>query len=148
MKIWLKSVAFFLLAPPVAGDDLRLIASNADVRRTVARLVDAIGASGSTVFSIVDHGVGAIRVTRDIGESQLVIFGHPEHFTPIIERNRLAGLFLPLRILVFEDENRDVWIAYQDIPKRLIRLENIEIDGDIRAMSAALKDLSAAAAGR
>src|SRR5262249_36099865 len=46
--------------------------------------------------------------------SVLLIFGNPPLGTQFITANANAGLDWPVRLLVFENEKREVWTAYTD----------------------------------
>ncbi len=140
-----------LIAAPVAGfaaeDDIMMQPSSQSVEATVGALVSAIEGAGATVFTVVDHGGGAVSVGSDIGESQLVIFGNPALGTPAMVDNRLAGLFLPLKMLVFEDAQGQVQIAYEDPEERLDELDGIDDDAVYLAkMRTALGNFASAAA--
>lgn len=151
MRIALAAAALTALtASPVLADEGDIVrhASNADVPTTVARLVDGVEAAGATVFATVDHGKGAASVEQDIGQSQLVIFGNPKVGTPVMQQNRLAGLMLPLQVLVYEDAEAKVWVAYEDMSVRLGRLDEIDQDdmAILTPIAGALDKLSMAAA--
>ena len=138
----------FTISPALADeDDIIRVQSDADVATTIDRLTGAIDNAGATVFATVDHGGGAQSVGSDIGDSQLVIFGNPKAGTPVIEANRLAGMMLPLQMLVYEDRDGTVWVAYEEIGERVGALEGIDDDNDILApLQGALEKLSMAAA--
>jgi uncharacterized protein (DUF302 family) len=81
-----------------------------------------------------------------IGASQLLIFGNPALGTPAIKADPLAGLYLPLKVLVYEDDE-GVWLTYEP-PAEMF--EDLSIPGDaevIQKMTGALGKLTAAAAG-
>lgn len=139
--------AFAAMSPAYASDDdITRTASDADVATTVARLVTAIESAGATVFATVDHGAGAQSVGADIGASQLVIFGNPKAGTPVMELNRLAGLMLPLKMLVYEDADGKVWIAHEKIGETLGDLDGVEGAEALQPLRGALDNLSNAAA--
>ena len=85
----------------------------------------------------------------DLAPSQLLIFGNPKLGTPPMQANALAGLFLPLKVLVYEDGDGQVWLAYEDPEETLDDLEGIDDDAAyIQKMRMALIKLTEAAAGR
>ncbi|MDO5605109.1 MAG: DUF302 domain-containing protein [Paracoccus sp. (in: a-proteobacteria)] len=128
---------------------MTMIRSDADVPATVQRLTDAIEAAGATVLARIDHGEGARAAGMDIGESQLVIFGNPAAGTPAMVRNRAAGLILPLKVLVYEEADGGVWVAYEDVADRLDDLDGLDDDSpEVKPLAAALQKLGRAAAGR
>jgi uncharacterized protein (DUF302 family) len=66
--------------------------------------------------------------------------------TAAMQDDPRAGLFLPLRVLVYEDAEGQVWIAYQD-PEDMF--DDLKISDDapyLKMMAGALGKLTAAAA--
>jgi uncharacterized protein (DUF302 family) len=84
------------------------------VAATVDALEAAVTEAGATVVARVDHGKGAASVEMPLGESQLLIFGNPALGTPAMQADPLAGLQLPLKVLVYADESGQVWLAYEN----------------------------------
>jgi uncharacterized protein (DUF302 family) len=84
------------------------------VAETVARLTDAMKAAGATVFAVIDQAAAAREVGLTLRETQLVIFGNPAGGTPVMAAVPLAALDLPLKILVFADDDGKVWMSYLD----------------------------------
>src|SRR6056297_705037 len=118
-------------APGFAGD-------NGLVRKDSA-MVASMQAAGITVFARVDHGAGAQSIGEDIGASQLLIFGTPKVGTPAIQDDPVAGLYLPLKVLVFENAMGDTRIVYQDPAAMLGALGGVSEDAPyLRTMSGAL----------
>ena len=99
--------------------------SLAGVTETTDALEANLKAAGLTIFARVDHGAGAEVVGEDIGASQLLIFGNPKVGTPAMMDDPLAGLFLPLKVLVYEDGLGKAWIAYEDPAKMLSELGGV-----------------------
>ncbi|MEM9267764.1 MAG: DUF302 domain-containing protein [Pseudomonadota bacterium] len=81
--------------------------------------VHRLGHTGLGLFARVNHGAGAQSIGEDVGASELLIFGNPKVGTPAILDDRAAGLFLPLKVLVFEDVTGMTVIAYED-PKAML----------------------------
>jgi len=52
-----------------------------------------------------------------LGAAQLLIFGNPQIGTPVMQQDVRAGLALPLRVLVFDDDGqtRLVWYEAQTL---------------------------------
>lgn len=140
----------FAAVPALANEnDITKIESDSDVSATVERLEEAVQSAGAKVLARVDHGEGARGVDQDIGNSQLVLFGNPEVGTPLMSENRLAGLQLPLKMLVYEDTEGKVWVAYEDIADRLDELDGLDDDAQLmQPLTKALEAMSKAAAGQ
>lgn len=121
MKTVLVAAAFAVLATVSHAGDGGIIRKESaqGVSETVDALVTTLEGAGLKIFAKVDHGAGAVSVGEDVGASQLLIFGSPKVGTPAIKDDPLAGLYLPLKILVFEDDAGKAWIAYED-PKSML----------------------------
>ena len=65
-------------------------------------------------FSEVDQQQLAGNAGIKLRPSRLLTFGNPPLGTLFIFANPLAGLDWPVRVLVLEDENGQVWAAYTD----------------------------------
>jgi len=81
---------------------------------TIARLKQDIAAKGIRFFDEIDQAKLAADAGIQIRPSTLLVFGNPPLGTLFIRSNSLAGLDWPVRLLVFEDEQRQVWTAYTD----------------------------------
>ena len=80
--------------------------------------------------------------------SQLLIFGNPKLGTPAMQDDPLAGLFLPMKVLVYRDGAGQVWLAYEDPKEMLGDLGGIAVDAPyVEVMTGALAKLTAKAAG-
>lgn len=78
-----------------------------------------------------------------------MIFGNPKLGTPAMQDDALAGLFLPLKVLVYEGGDGRVWLAYEDPEETLDDLPGISDDADyIAKMRMALGKLTEKAAGK
>ena len=150
MKRMLTALALCLAAPGAwagPGDIVTLQAAR-EVPATMDALEAAVTGAGATVFARVDHAAGAAGVDMQLAPAQLLIFGNPMLGTPAMQDEALAGVFLPLRVLVYEDAQGRVWLAYEDPGAMLGALPGIaEEAGYIAQMRAALAKLTGAAAG-
>jgi uncharacterized protein (DUF302 family) len=84
------------------------------VEETVGRLTEAAAAAGAKVFAIIDQSAEAHLAGLQLRETRLVIFGNPAGGTPVMVASPLAAMDLPLKVLVFADDNDRVWMSYLD----------------------------------
>jgi len=84
------------------------------VDQTIRRLEEVVRGKGLTVFTRIDHRSGAREVGLDMQDEQVLIFGSPRAGTPLMVARPLAGLDLPLRVLVWRASDGQVWASYQD----------------------------------
>lgn len=92
--------------------------SNHSVDETVAKLKDMLQAKGVTLFALVDHSGEAAKVGMQMPPTKLLIFGSPKAGTPLMLAAPSTAIDLPLKILVWEDNQKKVWISYNS-PKYL-----------------------------
>jgi uncharacterized protein (DUF302 family) len=98
---------------PAADGVIRLrSAHGAD--ETVARLKAAVASKGVRYFTAIDQGQLGVDANLPIGKSTLVLFGNPPLGIQFLQANRYAGLDWPVRMLVVEDADGAVWIAWTD----------------------------------
>jgi uncharacterized protein (DUF302 family) len=149
MKHLLVVAAVATLATAAMGqtDDIVRVPASGSVDATADRLVTAIGNAGATVAARVDHGGAAAGAGLELNDGELVIFGNPQIGTPAMQDDSLAGLYLPLRVLVYDDGEGQVWLAYEDPAAMLAGLDGIGSDAPyLERMRGALRNLTAAAA--
>jgi uncharacterized protein (DUF302 family) len=119
--------------------------SPADVAATTRALVATIEGAGATVFAVIDHGAGAASVGQGLNDAQLVIFGNPALGTQVMQDDLLAGLALPLKILVYEGDDGITRLAHED-PSAFLGGYNVSPEAPyMETMRAALMRLGAAA---
>ena len=141
------SVLLALVAAPALAEDIVRVPATGNVGEVMDRLETAVMEAGAKVFARVDHGAGAASVDMPISASELLVFGNPALGTPAMQADPLAGLFLPLKVLAYEDADGAVWLAYEDPAATFGDLEIPEDAEVLTKMSGALGKLTAAAAG-
>ena len=128
-----------------AQAELRSKISANSVEDTMAKLEAAVEGAGATIFAKVDHAAGAEAAGMDLAPAQLLIFGNPQRGTPAMQDDPLAGLALPLRILVFENADQLAVVAWET-PDTFFDGLNIAEDAEYRMrMAQALETLTDAA---
>ncbi len=92
---------------------LRLKSAN-DFDTTVARIKADIAARGVMLFTAIDQQKLASDAGITLGRSTLILFGNPSHGIQFLIANPLSGLDWPVRMLVSEDADGSVTIAWND----------------------------------
>ncbi len=139
-------LAAAMALPAQADDDIRKRAAEGSVAEVTGRLVAAVEGAGATVFARVDHAGGARTAGAELRPMELLIFGNPKIGTPAIQAEPMAGLVLPLRVLVYEDERGKVWLAWQDPGEMLDEVGGDDDAAYVAPIAGALDKLTAAAA--
>jgi uncharacterized protein (DUF302 family) len=106
---------------------------NTPSRRSVNDTVDAVRAilqsKGVMLFAVIDHSAEAARAGMTMRPTKLMIFGSPKAGTPLMVAVPSVAIDLPLKLLVWEDASRQVWVSYNtpqylgvrhDIPAELL----------------------------
>lgn len=133
-------------ATAIAAEGLVTIQSHYDPKETMERLEAAVKAKGFTVFAHIDHSAQAAQVNLSLRPTDLLIFGNPKGGTPLMQANQRIGIDLPLKALVWQDENGATWLSYND-PEWLVQRHGGAgvTEKAVDAISAALKALAASA---
>lgn len=142
-------VSFLLLSlftlPAFSEDGLTARQSKYPVKETVDRLVHALKERGIVPAARIDHAAGAKSAGMELQPTELLLFGNPKLGTPLMVANRKIGIDLPMRVLVWEDPQKTVWISYVE-PEALKKRYGITgQEAGFNAMKAALEGIASAA---
>ncbi|UDL05943.1 DUF302 domain-containing protein [Marinobacter sp. CA1] len=125
-----------------AADGLVRVASEHSVAETADRLVTNLEARGMTVFDRIDHRAGAEGVGLTLPPTEVVVFGNPKAGTPLMHCAPSVAIDLPLKALVWQDADGNVWLGYND-PAYLAERHNIEgCDAVLAKMTQALANFA------
>lgn len=97
--------------PPDEG--LETLESDAPFEETLERAETEIEERDLVILETVDHAENAAEVGEDLPPTTLFLFANPEVGTPLIRAERTMGLDLPLKLLVWEDDET-VYLTYDD----------------------------------
>ena len=128
----------------VAG--LVTIKSGNGPEETMNRFEAEVRGRGMTVFAHIDHAAGAAAAGLSLRPTEMLVFGNAMAGTPLMEATQTIGIDLPLKVLVWRDENGATWLSYND-PVWLAERHGImpESADTLGQMSAALANLAAIA---
>jgi len=94
------------------GNGLVHVPSRYSVDETAKRLQTVLAAKGLQVFALVDHSGEAEKVGLKMQPTKLVIFGSPLAGTPLMVAAPTLAIDLPLKALMWQDEDKKVWVSY------------------------------------
>lgn len=138
-------LALFIAPAAWAGEGLVTLKSAHDVETTTDRLVSVLEDKGMTIFRRVDHAAGAREAGQELGPTELVLFGNPKVGTPLMRCERTAAIDLPQKALIWEDDDGEVFFAYNN-PRYLAQRHGIEgCDEVIATIEKALASFARAA---
>ena len=86
--------------------------SNHSVEQTVEKLKNILQSKGVTLFALVDHSGEAAKAGMKMRPTKLLIFGSPKAGTPLMLAAPSAAIDLPLKILIWEDDQAKAWVSY------------------------------------
>ena len=97
---------------PAVVDGIVNTLSKHSVDQTVTRVEAILQAKGITLFVLVDHSGEAAKVGMKMRPTKLLIFGSPSTGTPLMLAAPSSAIDLPLKLLIWEDSQGDVWISH------------------------------------
>ena len=147
MRTVIAACLIFSLLTPLAfaQEGLISVKSSHDVVTTADRLESALREKGLTIFIRIDHAAGARQIGQELLPTLLIIFGSPTMGTPLIQRSRTIGIDLPLKALIWQDRDGQVWLTYNDPAYLASRHGITEMDDTINRMQQALSNFAMAA---
>ncbi|HSY59201.1 MAG TPA: DUF302 domain-containing protein [Terriglobales bacterium] len=86
--------------------------SKHSVPETIARLSAILKTKGIAIFALVDHSGEADKAGLKMRPTQLLIFGNPKGGTPLMLAAPSVAIDLPLKALVWQDEEGKVWLSF------------------------------------
>jgi uncharacterized protein (DUF302 family) len=125
---------------------LTTIASKHSLHDTIERAESLLKAAGTTLFARIDHQAGATSVGMTMPPMQLLIFGSPRAGTPLMLAAPTFGIDLPLKLLVWQDDQARVWITYDSVAWLNGRHGGVVSADKLQPIEAALRTLAHAAA--
>jgi uncharacterized protein (DUF302 family) len=96
------------------SDGVIKVKSAYSMDETIARIKDDIAKKGIMFFSAVDQQSLAAKAGIELPPSTLLMFGNPALGSQFITAKGEAGLDWPVRLLVQQDEQGNVWAIYTD----------------------------------
>jgi uncharacterized protein (DUF302 family) len=86
--------------------------SKHSVDETLGKLQAILQVKGIAVFALIDHSGEAEKVGMKMRPTKLLIFGNPKGGTPLMLAAPSIAIDLPLKILIWQDDQGKVWVSY------------------------------------
>jgi len=130
----------------MSADGLITVSSSFGPEETMKRLEAEVRAKGMTVFARVDHAAGAAEAGLPLRPTDLLIFGAARGGTPLMQAAQTIGIDLPLKALVWQDEEGTTFLSYND-PAYLAHRHGLsdQVKPVVDTMTAVLKAIAAKA---
>ena len=97
-----------------SDDGIVRVKSAVPMAEAISRIKADIAAKGIKFFLEVDQTKLAADAGVKLHPSTLLVFGNPPLGTQFITANPNAGLDWPVRLLLTQDDNGDVWAVWTD----------------------------------
>ena len=112
----LVTLMLFSLAPAhaAANDGLVRVKSAYGMEETIDRIKKDVAAKKIMLFDVIDQAKLAKGAGIDIQPSTLILFGNPPLGTLFLQANPESGIDWPVRVLVHQDKQGQVWAVYTD----------------------------------
>ncbi len=114
-----------------------------DPAQTMQRLIAAVTEKGLSVLAHIDHAGAAAKAGLALAPTDLLIFGAAQGGTPLMQAQQSMGIDLPLKALVWQEQDGRTLLGYND-PAWLAKRHGVENDHVITAM----RDVLAAVAAK
>jgi uncharacterized protein (DUF302 family) len=101
-------------APITADNGIVKVKSAVPMPEAIARIKTDIASKGIKFFMEIDQSKLAADAGIKLRPSTLLVFGNPPLGIQFITSNPNAGLDWPVRLLLTQDDNGDVWAVWTD----------------------------------
>jgi uncharacterized protein (DUF302 family) len=84
------------------------------VKQTIDRLEAFLQQHGATIYARIDQQAELQKAGQSIAPLEFIMFGNPKAGGPIMIENPVSALDLPLKVIAWEDDQKNVYVAYND----------------------------------
>ncbi len=109
-----KILLVLAIVASLSANDIIVKQSNCSFEQTVKNIKKIVKKKDLSVFAIINHKGNAKMVGMKLRPAKMIVFGNPKLGTSLMQQDMRIGLDLPLRILVYKDEEGKVLMAYRD----------------------------------
>jgi uncharacterized protein (DUF302 family) len=121
-------------------DDTLLKGMETDPRPVEERLMEAAGEEGLMLFNVQDHG-RLLGIYGTPKKAKQFVLGNPLIAATMTRHDIRAGLYAPLRLFVYEAENRSTRVEYDQPSSLFGQFDNPEVTAVARLLDAKLASL-------
>jgi len=124
-----KSLVFFVVVVFCSqsfSKELIKVNSQYSHQETVSKISDFLKSKKLNIFTTIDHHINAEKVGLSLKPTTVLIFGNPKVGTRFMRQNQEVGLDLPMKVLIFTDENKKTYVAYRKA-KKIMKRQRVKI---------------------
>lgn len=131
--------------PDITG--MEIVESTRSMDDTWDTLIATLDANPNIgIVATLDHAANAASIGEELRPTREVFFGNPNLGTPIMQTSQDAGIDLPQKMLVWQDEDDRVFLGY-NTPDYVAARHGAESAPTLDTIGGALANLAAAATG-
>ncbi len=136
-------------AAATADSGLKTLKSQNNFEETYSKLKSAVEKNDALkIIAEINHAENAEKSGLTLRPTKLIIFGNPKLGTPLMQQAQTLAIDLPQKMLVYETETGEVFVAYND-PLYLAKRHNVsESREEFAKIANALKTLAETAIGK
>lgn len=86
-----------------------------NAKETMDKLEATLRSKGIAIYGRIDQEAEAKKEGLALRPMELLIFGNPKAGVPLMQKEPLSALDLPLKLLAWEDADGKVWVSYNDL---------------------------------
>ena len=117
-----------LFARPASAQEARVtVESTKSYEQTIEKLKGAVSQGGMMIMAQVDQG-NMLSMAGLKLKATLFLVGNPTVGKKLFEQDHGVGLFIPLRVFVYEDKDGRTYVSYDKASSLLKQFNNQEID--------------------
>ena len=121
---------------------IKIIKSNKSVKETVRRMITTIEEEGWHLFAHIDHAAEANKKGLELRSTEVILFGNPEIGTLLMQSTQSVAIDLPMKAMVWEDEEGNVYVGYNTL-EWLIKRHGLKDDVTIKNIAAVVEKVCA-----
>ena len=138
MQKYIVCFLLFISFAVKANNDIISVESAFSVSETATRFESIVKSKGMTIFNRIDHAAAAQKIGQKLRPTELIIFGNPKIGTALMLCQQSVALDLPQKVLIWQDENKRVWLSYNKPQNIALRHSIIGCEAEIAKIQKAL----------
>lgn len=103
--------------------NLEEVKSNFDFEKSIEMVKEQLKKKNLTLIADVPHSKAAEKVDMKLNNVHLLLFGNPEVGTLLMQGDITVAIELPLKILIWENEDGEVMLGYKKPSKLLFEYD-------------------------
>ncbi|EAH5690395.1 DUF302 domain-containing protein [Campylobacter jejuni] len=110
---------FMCFSSLFANDDFIYEKSKYNFNELIKRVEQELKDRNLTIFAKFNHYQNALDVNLTLKSNTVIVFGNPIVGTYLMQENPMIGIELPLKILIWQDQNNETFIGYVSLKSKI-----------------------------